>query len=103
MTVPNARPGNLGSAADRGNQTTAEAAAGPVAYPRRRALGGSGAINAMSHVRGHRAVYDGWATAGAPCWGVADLLPCFRRSERPWSAQAASLPKSDSGCRPARS
>src|SRR5207244_2587310 len=42
--------------------------------------GGSGAVNAMAHVRGHRAVYDGWA-AGAIGWGFADLLPYFRRSE----------------------
>jgi choline dehydrogenase len=52
MTVPNAWPGNLGSAADWGNETTAQADAGTVAYPRGRALGGSGAINAMAHVRG---------------------------------------------------
>jgi choline dehydrogenase len=52
-----------------------------VAYPRGRGLGGSGAINAMAHVRGHRAVYDGWAAGGAPGWGSADLLPYFRRSE----------------------
>ena len=50
-------------------------------YPRGRALGGSGAINAMAHVRGHRAVYDGWAAAGAAGWGFVDLLPYFRRSE----------------------
>ena len=50
-------------------------------YPRGRALGGSGAINAMAHVRGHRAVYDGWAAGGAAGWGYADLLPYFRRSE----------------------
>jgi choline dehydrogenase len=36
----------------------------------------------MAHVRGHRAVYDGWAAGGAPGWGSADLLPYFRRSER---------------------
>ncbi len=53
-----------------------------MAYPRGRALGGSGAINAMAHVRGHRAVYDGWAVGGAAGWGFADLLPYFRRSER---------------------
>ena len=82
MTVPNAWPDNLGSAADWGGQTTAQADAGPVAYPRGRALGGSGAINAMAHVRGHRAVYDAWAEGGAPGWGFADLLPYFRRSER---------------------
>jgi choline dehydrogenase-like flavoprotein len=82
MTVPNEWPDNLGSVADWGNQTTSQADAGPVACPRGRGLGGSGAINAMAHVRGHRAVYDGWAAGGAPGWGFADLLAYFRRSER---------------------
>jgi choline dehydrogenase len=82
MRVPNAWPDNLGSAADWGYQTTAQADAGPVPYPRGRALGGSSAINAMAHIRGHRAVYDGWAAAGAAGWGFADLLPFFQRSER---------------------
>ena len=81
MTVPDAWPELLGTAADWADITTAQADAGPVAYPRGRALGGSGAINAMAHVRGHRAVYDGWAAAGAAGWGYADLLPYFRRSE----------------------
>jgi choline dehydrogenase len=81
MTVPSAWPENLGSAAEWGSVTTNQAEAGAVAYPRGRALGGSGAINAMAHVRGHRAVYDGWVAAGAPGWGFADLLPYFRRSE----------------------
>jgi choline dehydrogenase len=82
MAVPNAWPENLGSAADWADVTTGQADAGAVAYPRGRALGGSGAINAMAHVRGHRAVYDGWAASGAQGWGFTDLLPYFRRSER---------------------
>ncbi|HCU92764.1 MAG TPA: hypothetical protein DHU96_08480 [Actinobacteria bacterium] len=82
MTVANAWPENLGSAADWGDVTTGQADAGAVVYPRGRGLGGSGAINAMAHVRGHRAVYDGWATGGATGWGFRDLLPCFLRSER---------------------
>ena len=81
MTVPDAWPQLLGTAADWADVTTGQADAGPVAYPRGRALGGSGAINAMAHVRGHRAVYDGWAAGGAAGWGFADLLPYFRRSE----------------------
>jgi choline dehydrogenase len=81
MAVPNAWAENLDSPANWGNITTAQAEAGPVVYPRGRALGGSGAINAMAHVRGHRAVYDGWAATGAAGWGFADLLPFFRRSE----------------------
>lgn len=81
MTVPNAWPENLDSPANWGNTTTSQAEAGPVVYPRGQALGGSSAINAMAHVRGHRSVYDGWAQGGAIGWGFADLLPYFRRSE----------------------
>jgi choline dehydrogenase len=82
MTMPDAWPSLLGTAADWGDVTSAQAEAGPVPYPRGRVLGGSGAINAMAHIRGHRAVYDGWAAAGANGWGYEDLLPYFRRSER---------------------
>jgi choline dehydrogenase len=81
MTVPGAWPELLGSAADWADVTTAQADAGPVTYPRGRGMGGSGAINAMAHVRGHPGVYDGWAAAGAAGWGYAGLLPYFRRSE----------------------
>ncbi len=81
MTVPDAWPELLGTAADWGDVTSAQADAGPLPYPRGRALGGSGAINAMAHIRGHRAVYDVWAAGGAPGWGYDDLLPCFWRSE----------------------
>jgi choline dehydrogenase len=81
MMVPGAWPGLLGSPADWGSTTVAQAAAGPLQYPRGRGLGGSGAINAMAHVRGHRAVYDAWAAGGAAGWGYADLLPYFKRSE----------------------
>src|SRR5690348_4786692 len=52
MTVPNAWPENLGSEAEWGDVTTAQADAGSGSYPRGKALGGSGAINAMAHVRG---------------------------------------------------
>jgi choline dehydrogenase len=82
MTVPAAWPDNLGSAADWADVTTPQAQAGPVAYLRGKALGGSGAINALAHVRGHRAVYDGWAASGAAGWAFTDLLPYFRRSEQ---------------------
>ena len=81
MTVPDAWPDLLGTAADWADLTSAQADAGPVPYPRGRALGGSGAINAMAHIRGHRSVYDGWAAGGAAGWGFEDLLPYFRRSE----------------------
>jgi choline dehydrogenase len=81
MTVPNAWPENLGSAANWADVTIPQAEAGPLDYPRGRALGGSGAINGMAHVRGHRGVYDDWAAQGAKGWAFGDLLPYFRRSE----------------------
>jgi choline dehydrogenase len=81
MTVPHSWPELIGSAADWAGVTTPQADAGPGPYPRGRALGGSGAINAMTHLRGHRAVYDAWAAGGTTGWGYADLLPYFKRSE----------------------
>jgi choline dehydrogenase len=78
MTVPSAWPENLGSAADWADVTTGQADAGPALMPRGKTLGGSSAINALAHVRGHPAVYDRWPEG----WRFADLLPYFRRSER---------------------
>jgi choline dehydrogenase len=46
-----------------------------------RVLGGSSAVNAMMHVRGHHTVYDQWADDGATGWSHDDLLPYFRRTE----------------------
>jgi choline dehydrogenase len=81
MTVPGAWPELVGSPADWAGTTTAQADAGPLPYPRGRGLGGSGSVNAMAHVRGHRAVYDAWAAGGATGWGYRSLLPYFKRSE----------------------
>ncbi len=77
MTLPDRWPELLGTSADWRDTTTAQADAGPVPYPRGRALGGSGAINAMAHIRGHQAVYDRWPAG----WRYPDLLPYFQRSE----------------------
>lgn len=77
LTVPDAWPGLLGSPADWRESTTPQADAGRLPYPRGRTLGGSGAINAMAHIRGHRSVYDSWPVG----WHYDDLLPYFRRSE----------------------
>ena len=81
MTVPGEWPALLGTAADWASLAADPTAIGTAAIARGRALGGSSAINAMAHLRGHRAVYDGWAAGGADGWSFADLLPCFRRSE----------------------
>jgi choline dehydrogenase len=49
--------------------------------PRGKTLGGSGAINAMIYIRGHRADFDGWAAAGNKGWSYDEVLPYFKRSE----------------------
>jgi choline dehydrogenase len=48
---------------------------------RGKVLGGSSAINAMMHVRGHPHDFDRWATQGNLGWGYADVLPYFLKSE----------------------
>jgi choline dehydrogenase len=50
--------------------------------PRGRIHGGSSAINAMVHIRGHRDCFDSWRALGNAGWGYEDLLPLFKRSER---------------------
>ena len=49
--------------------------------PRGKVIGGSGSINAMIYVRGNRADYDAWATAGCEGWSYDEVLPYFKRSE----------------------
>jgi len=51
------------------------------AWPRGRLLGGSSAINAMAHVRGHPADFAAWVEMGCDGWDYADLMPYFIRSE----------------------
>ena len=50
-------------------------------WPRGRTVGGSSAMHAMGHVRGHPKDFDRWAEAGATGWDWASLLPYFMRSE----------------------
>ncbi len=50
-------------------------------WPRGKVLGGSSSINAMCYIRGQRADYDAWASAGNHGWSFAEVLPLFRRSE----------------------
>jgi choline dehydrogenase len=97
MTVPNAWPQNIGTAAEWGYVTTPQADTGPLGYPAGRALGGSGAINAMAHVRGNRSVYDDWAASGAAGWGFDDLLPYFRRTETARGAGSDPVLRGTSG------
>ena len=50
-------------------------------WPRGRVVGGSSAIHAMGHVRGHPSDFDRWEQAGAAGWNWSSLRPCFIRSE----------------------
>ncbi|MBO0801451.1 MAG: GMC family oxidoreductase N-terminal domain-containing protein [Nocardiopsaceae bacterium] len=101
MTAPDAWPELIGSTADWADVTTAQADAGPLPYPRGRVLGGSGAINAMAHLRAHRAVYDAWAAAGAAGWGYEELLPYFKRTEHAENTGHAGDARHDGGRDPA--
>ena len=49
--------------------------------PRGRTLGGSSSINAMIYIRGSKADYNSWVSAGAAGWGWDDVLPYFRKAE----------------------
>ena len=49
--------------------------------PRGRVIAGSGSINAMIYLRGHRADFDGWAADGCTGWSYDEVLPYFKRSE----------------------
>ena len=50
-------------------------------WPRGKVLGGSSAINAMVHIRGHPQDFDDWAAAGNPGWDWTGMLPFFKKSE----------------------
>jgi choline dehydrogenase-like flavoprotein len=50
-------------------------------WARGRVVGGSTALNAMAHVRGHPDDFGSWVTQRCDGWGYPDLLPYFIRSE----------------------
>ncbi len=52
-----------------------------VSWPRGKAYGGSTAIHAMAHVRGHQRCFDEWARDLGRAWSYDSLLPYFRRLE----------------------
>ncbi len=54
----------------------------PMYWPRGKLLGGSGSINGMVHIRGHREDFNAWQAAGCEGWGWDAVLPYFERSER---------------------
>lgn len=50
-------------------------------WPRGKVLGGSGSMNAMIYIRGHRRDYDAWAQAGSTGWSFGEVLPFFRKTQ----------------------
>ena len=54
---------------------------------RGKVIGGSTAINHMSHVRGNPGDYDRWAHSGMNNWSYQAVLPYFKRSES-WAGGA---------------
>ncbi len=50
-------------------------------YPRGKLLGGSSSINAMVYIRGHKADYEDWKSAGNAGWGWEDVLPVYLKME----------------------
>src|SRR5688500_6177551 len=77
LSMVPAWPSLMGGPADWNYATTTQPGlgGGVVHYPQGKVLGGSGRINAMAHLRGHRADYDNWAATGATGWAYDDLLP----------------------------
>ncbi|GAB2174948.1 GMC family oxidoreductase [Dongia sp. agr-C8] len=77
---PRAWPLLQGSAVDWGYRTQPQrhAASRVFDWPRGKVIGGSTAINAMAHVRGHADDFAAWNCAG---WDFADLMPYFLKSE----------------------
>jgi choline dehydrogenase len=49
--------------------------------PRGKVLGGTGALNGMTYIRGNPRDYDRWRDLGNEGWGWNDVLPYFRRAE----------------------
>jgi choline dehydrogenase len=83
LTVPGAWPRLGGTEVDWCYATVHQAGTADRAHavPAGKVLGGSSAINAMAHIRGHRANFDRWARDGATGWDYETLLPYFKRSE----------------------
>lgn len=82
---PSAWPGLLGSELDWAYRTVAQPALNGrrLAWPRGRVLGGSGAINAMVHIRGAASDFDRWSRWGGEQWTAAAFLPYLERLEAP--------------------
>jgi choline dehydrogenase len=85
ITRPAAWPGLLGSELDWGYRTVPQTSlyGRRLVWPRGRVLGGSGAINAMVHIRGAASDFDAWASWGGQQWDAQHMMPYLERLEVP--------------------
>ena len=61
-------------------------------WPRGKVLGGSSSINAMIHLRGHRADFDTWRDNGCEGWGYDEVAPYFDELETRLGIRSLSTP-----------
>ncbi|MCX4547149.1 GMC family oxidoreductase N-terminal domain-containing protein [Streptomyces sp. NBC_01565] len=87
---PASWPSLLGGELDWGYRTVPQAALDGrrLAWPRGRVVGGSGAINAMVHIRGAAADFDAWQRWGGDTWNARHLMPYLERLEGPADAES---------------
>ncbi|CAN3129637.1 GMC family oxidoreductase [Mycobacterium sp. smrl_JER01] len=80
IASPPAWPALWGSDVDYSYDTVPQAGTAGLRHnwPRGHTLGGSSSINAMVHLRGHPADFDGW---DCPGWDYRSVLPYFMRME----------------------
>lgn len=93
VTRPNAWHELLGGAYDWRYRTEPQPHLGgrELAWPRGRVIGGSGALNAMVHIRGNTYDFDNWGKWGGPDWSADRLLPRFQAIEAPSAIGVAEL------------
>jgi choline dehydrogenase len=84
LTLPGRWVSLIGSRWDWGYSTEPDPglAGRSIRWPRGKVYGGSGAINALAYVRGHRLCFDAWAESAGESWRFQAVEPFFRRVER---------------------
>jgi choline dehydrogenase len=84
LTLPGRWVSLIGSRWDWGYSTEPDPGLGgrSIRWPRGKVYGGSGAINALAYVRGHRLCFDAWGSAAGESWRFQAVEPFFRRVER---------------------
>ncbi|RZF42118.1 hypothetical protein LSTR_LSTR006711 [Laodelphax striatellus] len=58
-----------------------QANAGVCKWPRGKMVAGTGAMTGMMYTRGHKDLFDNWASDGNTGWSYEECLPYFKKSE----------------------